>query len=94
MAVAGSRRAFSRSSSQESRAVNRAKGSHSAFGLTKPIPASFGPSVGTVLIASADGTAMLWLASIDDLLAEAARRIQRDPPIFTEEERRRFLIEE
>jgi hypothetical protein len=37
---------------------------------------------------------MLWHASIDDLLAEATRRIQRDPPIFTEEERRRFLIEE
>lgn len=34
---------------------------------------------------------MLRHASIADLLAEAARRIQRDPPISTEEERRRFI---
>ena len=43
----------------------------------------------SVVTASTDKTAMLWLASIDDLLASRPPH-QRDPPIFTEEERRRF----
>lgn len=43
------------------------------------------------MTASADRTARLWLVSVDDLLAEAERLIQRDPPRLTPEERRRFL---
>ena len=42
---------------------------------------------------TADETARLWFAAIEDWLAEAARLIQRDPPIFTDEERRRLLHE-
>jgi len=57
------------------------------------LSAAFSADGRTVVIASDDITALIWLASIEDLLAEAARRIQRDPPIFTEEERRRFLLE-
>lgn len=52
--------------------------------------AAFSPDGKTIVTASADGTARLWVADIRDLLAQAASLIQRDPPVFTEEERRRF----
>lgn len=46
-----------------------------------------------IVTASADQTARIWIANIDDLLAEAERLIQRDPPILTPEERRRYGLE-
>jgi hypothetical protein len=42
--------------------------------------------------ANRDGTARIWL-SIEDLLQLAESLIQREPPIFTGEERRRFGLE-
>jgi WD40 repeat protein len=46
-----------------------------------------------IVTSSEDRTARIWLASIDDLLVEAARLIQRDPPLLTPEESRRFGLE-
>ena len=36
-----------------------------------------------IITASWDQTARIWIANIEDLLAEAARLIQRDPPLLT-----------
>jgi len=72
---------------------NRRRSSPPAWRGAWVLSAAFSADGRTVVIASDDITALIWLASIEDLLAEAARRIQRDPPIFTEEERRRFLLE-
>jgi len=46
-----------------------------------------------VVTTSGDNTARIWFAHIEDLLAEAALLIQRDPPELKLEERRRFLHE-
>jgi hypothetical protein len=36
---------------------------------------------------------MIWLVSLDDLLAFVESRIQRDPPLFTPEERKRYGLD-
>lgn len=41
-----------------------------------------------------NGTARIWIADIDALLAEAARLIQRDPPVLTAQERGHYGLEE
>jgi hypothetical protein len=63
-------------------------------GHTDPVlSAAYSPNGRQIVTASADQTARIWLASIDELLAEAARLIQRDPPQLTPEERRRYGLE-
>ena len=47
-----------------------------------------------IVTTSANRTVRIWPAWIEDLLKLAAGLIQRDPPIFTLAERRRFLHEE
>jgi WD40 repeat protein len=46
-----------------------------------------------LVTASADQTIRVWPTNFDDLLAEADRLIQRDPPLLTPEERRRYGLE-
>jgi WD40 repeat protein len=58
------------------------------------LSAAFSPDGRYVVTASADRTAMIWPVSLDDLLALVESRIQRDPPIFTLEERRRYGLDE
>ncbi len=63
-------------------------------GHTKPLwSASYSPGGRYIATSSEDQSARIWIASIDDLLAEAARLIQRDPPLLTPEERRRYGLE-
>jgi WD40 repeat protein len=57
------------------------------------LSATYSPDSGQIVTASIDGTARIWIANIDDLLAEAARLIQRDPPLLSLEERRRYELE-
>jgi WD40 repeat protein len=47
-----------------------------------------------IVTASLDSTARLWVANTKDLLTQAASLIQRDPPVFTEEERRQFRLDQ
>jgi hypothetical protein len=54
--------------------------------------AAYSPDDRQIVTAGYDGTARIWL-SIADLLAEAARLIQRDPPLLTPEERRQVGLE-
>jgi len=56
--------------------------------------AAFSPDGKTIVTASLDDTARLWVADIRDLLAQAASLIQRDPPVFTDEERRQFGLDQ
>ncbi len=46
-----------------------------------------------IITASWDQTARIWIANIEDLLAEAARLIQRDPPLLTPGERQHYGLE-
>jgi len=55
--------------------------------------AAFSLDGSRIVTASDDGTARVWLMP-DELLAVALSRVQRDPPIFTVEEKTRFGIGE
>jgi len=55
--------------------------------------AAYSPDGRFIVAASDDGTARIWFASIDDLLAEVDRLIQREPPLLTPEERWRYGLE-
>ena len=55
--------------------------------------AAYSPDGQTIVTASVDGTARIWDVAIEDLLDEARRLIQRDPPLLTPEERRRVGLE-
>ena len=55
--------------------------------------AAFSPDDYYVVTGSADRTARIWVAHIEDLLDLAESLIQREPPVFTLEERQRFLGE-
>ena len=52
--------------------------------------AAYSPDGKTVVTGSRDRTARIWVVSLDDLLTKAQRLIQRDPPIFTPDERQRY----
>jgi WD40 repeat protein len=56
--------------------------------------AVFSPDGKWILTASADLSARIWVADFADLLAQAQALIQRAPPIFTPEERRRYGFDE
>lgn len=58
------------------------------------ISAVFHPDGKRIITASVDQTARVWLTSLQDMLTLAHSLIQRDPPVFTAEERQRFGIEE
>lgn len=53
--------------------------------------AAYSPDGQYIVTGSADLTARIWTARIEDLLDLAESLIQRDPPVFTPEERERFL---
>ena len=55
--------------------------------------AAFSPDRATVVTVSWDGMACLW-PSIHELLALAESLIQRDPPLFTPQERQRYGLDE
>lgn len=55
--------------------------------------AAYSPDGQQIVTASDDGTARIWDAGIDALLAEAERLIQRDPPLLTPEERLRYGLD-
>ena len=55
--------------------------------------AAYSPDGRFIVTASDDQTARIWIANIDDLLAEATRLVQRDPPALTPEERQRYGLE-
>ena len=57
------------------------------------LSAAYSPDGTQIVTASADQTARIWDAAIEDLLDEAKRLIQRDPPLLTPEERRRYGLE-
>jgi sugar lactone lactonase YvrE len=55
--------------------------------------AAFSPDGHTIVTTSMDKTFQVWPATIEDLLKKAESLIRREPPLFTAEERRRFLGE-
>ena len=55
--------------------------------------AAFSPDGRTIVTASPDLTARVWMARIEDLLDLSERLVQREPPILTPKERARFLGE-
>jgi WD40 repeat protein len=55
--------------------------------------AAWSPDGRAIVTASKDRTARIWIARIDDLLVQAARLIQRVPPVLTPKERARFGLE-
>ena len=55
--------------------------------------AAYSPDGKSIVTASGDQTARIWIVGVDDLLAEAQRLIQRDPPLLTPEERQRYGLE-
>lgn len=68
---------------------------HEMSGHTATISsAAYSPNGRQIVITKGDdGMVRVWIADIDDLLAEAARLIQRDPPLLTPEERRQYGLE-
>jgi WD40 repeat protein len=56
------------------------------------LSAIYRPDGQEILTVSADKTARTW-SNIDNLLEEAKRLIQRDPPLLTPEERRKYGLE-
>jgi len=63
-------------------------------GLTDTVlSAALRPGGKQIVTASDDETARIWDANIENLLDEAKRLIQRDPPLLTPEERRRYGLE-
>ena len=52
-----------------------------------------GTGGGQIVSGGPDGTLRVWLADLEALLALADSLIQRDPPIFTGDERIRFGFE-
>jgi hypothetical protein len=55
--------------------------------------AAYSPDGARIVTASEDKTARVWPGSVEALLAMVASLIQRDPPLLTPEERRRFGLE-
>jgi hypothetical protein len=55
--------------------------------------AAYSPDGARIVTASVDRTARVWPSTVEALLAMVASLIQRDPPLLTPEERRRFGLE-
>ena len=60
----------------------------------QPIRTAFyGPDGKTIVTASDDKTAVIWPATIEGQIEAAKQLIQRDPPVLTPGERRRFGLD-
>ncbi len=57
------------------------------------LSATFSPDGRHIVTASADFTARVWVARVEDLLELAEFLVQREPPTLTQVERERFLGE-
>ena len=64
------------------------------FGLAREVlSAAYSPDGKLVVAAGAEGIARIWDATIEQLMAEAERLIQRDPPELNPEERNVYGLE-
>ena len=57
------------------------------------LSAAYSPDGARIVTASADQTARVWPGTVEALLALVESLIQRDPPLLTPEERRRYGLE-
>ncbi|HSN75590.1 MAG TPA: hypothetical protein VL334_10985, partial [Anaerolineae bacterium] len=63
------------------------------IGYCSVLSAAYSPDGKFIVTAGADRTARIWLTNVSDVLAKAQALIQRDPPLLTPEERRRYGLE-